>query len=119
MAEPSEGLQRFRAVGAFMVTVFTAVILVWWLYLVAGRIGTAPVVKNGAVVLDEWSRVKDILLVILPLFSAALAYWVGAQEATEAKKEAKETKKELNAVLDSSSEGILRKAKVEHPDAFR
>lgn len=68
--------------------------------------------------LDEWSRAKDILTVILPLFSASLAYWVGSQGTTEAKKEAQGAKDEMQAVLDSSPEGVLEKARATHPAAF-
>ena len=111
-------MEKLKAVGAIIATVFTGVILVWWLYLVADRIGVKPEVENGNVVLDEWSRAKEVLLVILPLFSAALAYWVGSQGTTEAKKEAQGAKKQLDAVIDSSPEGVLQKAKQNHPDAF-
>jgi len=112
------GFDKVKAVGAVIATVLTAAILVWWLWLVADRINVRPVVENGAVVLDEWQRAKEILLVVLPLFSAALAYWVGSQGTTEAKKEAAGAKQKLDAVLDSSPEGILKKAKEEHPEAF-
>jgi hypothetical protein len=111
-------MDKVKAIGAIVATILTATILIWWLLLVAQRLDMKPVVESGAVVLDEWSRAKDILLVILPLFSASLAYWVGSQGATEAKKEAKEAKKELDAVLSVSPDDILKKAKESHPDAF-
>jgi hypothetical protein len=112
-------MEKVKSVGAIVATVFTALILIWWLGIVAQRIGTKPVVDTeGNIVLDEWARAKDILLVVLPLFSAALAFWVGSQGTTEAKKEAEGTKKKLEAVIDSSPEGLLKKAKLDHPDAF-
>jgi hypothetical protein len=75
-------------------------------------------VEGGAVVLDQWSRAEDILLVVLPLFTATLAYWVGVQGTTEAKKEAQGAKQQLNAVLDQSPVDVLKKAKAAHPEAF-
>jgi hypothetical protein len=111
-------MQTLKAIGAVCATILTAAILIWWLYLVADRLGQRPVVENGNVVLDEWSRAKDILTVILPLFSASLAYWVGSQGTTEAKKEAQGAKHQLEAVLDKSPEGVLEQAKAAHPDAF-
>ena len=62
---------------------------------------------------------------VLPLFSAALAYWVGSsgtqdakQAAADANKEAAGTKKQLDAVLDTTGVGTLQKAKEMHPDAW-
>jgi hypothetical protein len=116
------GVEKFKSVsgfvGALVVTIFTAAIVTWWLILVANRIGVKPVVENGSVTLDEWSRAKDILLVVLPLFTATLAYWVGSRGTADAKEEAAGAKAQLDAVIDSSPEGILKKAKKDHPDAF-
>jgi hypothetical protein len=111
-------MEQFKAVGALIVTILTAGIVIWWLILVATRIGVKPVVENGNVVLDEWNRAKDILLVVLPLFTATLAYWVGQRGTAEAKEEAAGAKAQLDAVIDSSPEGILKRAKNDHPDAF-
>jgi hypothetical protein len=113
-------VERLKAVGAIVATILTAAIVIWWLVLVEQRIDVKPEVDaSGNVVLDEFARAKDILLVVLPLFSAALAFWVGSQGTTGAKKEAEGAKKQLEAVLDSSPEGILKKAKATHPDAFQ
>ena len=112
-------MERFKAVGALIVTVLTAAIVIWWLVLVATRIGVKPVVENGSVVLDEWTKAKDILLVVLPLFTATLAYWLGARGTAEAKDEAAGAQMKLDAVIDSAAEpGILETARRRHPDAF-
>jgi uncharacterized membrane protein len=110
---------NIKVIGAVVSTIITAAIAFWWLYIVYQRLGVKPEVDTtGKVVLDEFQRAKDILLVVLPLFTAALAYWTGSAGTTQAKQEAKETKKQLNAVLDSSPEGVLEKAKTAHPEAF-
>ena len=110
---------RIRAVGAVIVSVFTAVLAAWWLWIVYSRLGTdAAVDDSGVVIKDEFQRAKDILLVVLPLFSAALAYFVGSQGTAGAKEEAATAKTQLDAVLDSSPEGILKTAKLQHPEAF-
>lgn len=115
-------MDRFKAYGAAAVTLLTGGLVVWWLYLVSERIGVKPEVEMGSVVLDEWGRAKDILLVVLPLFSASIAYWVGAQvgakETSEAKTEAAGAKGKLEAVLDASPQGTLETAKEKHPEAF-
>ena len=108
-----------KAIGAVIVTIVTAGVTIWWLALVAQRLGVKPEVNAaGAVVLDQFQRAKDLLLVVLPLFSAASAYWVGNSGSTAAKKEAETAKGKLEAVLDSSPEGILDTAKQKHPEAF-
>ena len=96
----------------------TGGLTIWWLMLVAQRLGVEPVVRNSSVVLDEFQRSKDILLVVLPLFSAAIAYWVGSREAKDAKEEASETKEKLDAVLAQGPDDLLRKARVAYPEAF-
>jgi hypothetical protein len=112
-------MNTIKVIGAAGATLLTAAIAFWWLYVVYQRLGMKPEVDQaGKVVLDQYQRAKDILLVVLPLFTAALAYWTGSAGTTQAKQEATETKKQLNAVLDSSPEGVLSKAKQEHPEAF-
>lgn len=118
--------EDIKSIGAVLATVVTAVIAIWWLYIVYQRIGMKPEIDMaGNVILDEYQRAKDILLVVLPLFTAALAYWTGSQGTTQAKKEAKDArqetgdaKRQLEAVIDSSPEGVLKRAKDEHPEAF-
>lgn len=108
-----------KSIGAILVTVVTAGLAIWWLALIAQRLNLEPKVNDkGVVVLDEFQRAKDILLVVLPLFSASLAYWVGSQGTTVAKKEADSAKGKLEAVLDVSPEGILEKARTKHSAAF-
>ncbi|MEX0666096.1 MAG: hypothetical protein WD598_15200 [Acidimicrobiia bacterium] len=111
-------MKVIKSVGALIATVVTAGILIWWLVIVADRIGVKPEVVDGKVVLDEWARAKDILLVVLPLFSAALAFWVGNQGTADAKKDAEGAKKQLDAVIDASPEGVLKKAMADHPESF-
>jgi hypothetical protein len=111
--------EKIKSLGAALVTLVTAALTIWWLYEVASRLGVAPTKDDaGNIVLDEFQRAKDILIVVLPLFSAALAYWVGSQGTTAAKEEAASAKGKLDAVLDASPEGILKKAKDLHPTAF-
>jgi|SRR6476660_5295202 len=120
MVDKAQAVDTVRSVGAVFVSVVSALIAIWWLALVAERLGLAPVVDDhGTVVLDEFQRAKDILVVVLPLFTASIAYWVGSQGTTEAKEEAKSATEKLNAVVDVSAAGILDAAKKKHPEAFK
>jgi hypothetical protein len=112
-------VDQFKAIGAIVATVLTGAIVIWWLVIVANRIGLKPEVdSSGKVVLDQYGRAKDILLVVLPLFSAALGYWVGSSGTQEAKNEAAGAKEKLDAVIDSAPAGTLQKAKEMHGDAW-
>jgi len=112
--------EKIKSIGAAIVSLVTAGIAVWWLALVANRLGVKPEVnQQGAVVLDQFQRAKDVLLVVLPLFSASLAYWVGSQGTEKAKKEAAGATAKLEAVIDTSAKGILEEAKAKHPKAFQ
>lgn len=111
-------MEKVKGVGAIVITLLTGAVTIWWLALVAQRLGVRPVVENGSVVLDEFQRTKDILLVVLPLFSAAVAYWVGSREAKDAKEEAATTKEQLTAVLDQGEANLLKRAKETYPEAF-
>ena len=111
-------MDKIKSVGAILVTLIAGGLAVWWLALVAQRLGVRPIVENGNVILDEFQRSKDILLVVMPLFSAAVAYWVGSREAKEAKEEASASKEQLVAVLDQGPADLLRRAKTAYPEAF-
>jgi hypothetical protein len=112
-------MDRFKAAGAAAASLATALLTCWWLLLVARRLGTRPVVENGAVVLDEFQRAKDILIVLLPLFSASVAYWIGNKGVEKAHEDAGAARAQLTAVLDQAPADVLTKAREKHPDSFR
>lgn len=109
---------NIKSAGAIIVSAITGLITIWWLYEVATRLDLPPVKDSAGNIVDQFQRAKDILTVVLPLFSASIAFWVGSSGTVAAKKDAAESKQQLNAVLDASPEGLLRKAKDMHPDAF-
>jgi len=95
---------QVRDVGAIIISGFTGLLTVWWLYLV--QLGQAPIIQNGNVILDEFQRAKDILIVVLPLFSASVAYWLGSREVAEAKNEMVKARQET-AVADQKLKALL------------
>ena len=111
-------LNQIKVIGAGVATLLTALITIWWLWIVWSKIDLKPEMDNGNVVLDQYARSKDILLVVLPLFSASLAYWVGSSGTQDAKQEAVSAKKQLDAVIDAAPEGVLKRARELHADAF-
>jgi hypothetical protein len=85
---------NLKDIGAVVVTIVFALLVAWWLLEVARRLGTRPIVENGAVTLDEFQRAKDILVLVLPLLTAAAGYWFGNKGAEGAKDDAERSKEE-------------------------
>lgn len=115
-----------KPVGALVVTVFTAVILLWWLFLVQDKIGSIPTLDDeGNVILDEWQRAKDILLVIVPLFTAAMGYWIGSKESADAREDAAtaqeqrvEAEKRVGALSGALSPEAFGDLQAKYPKLF-
>ncbi len=124
---------RIKGLGALITTAFIFVILLWWLIVVALHVGTNPVVNaDGVVTLDTFQRTKDILLVVLPLATTAVGFWLGSQGTAQAQEtaqtatrtaetaqaEAVAAKDQLMALVDVSEAHKLQEARNAHPAAF-
>jgi hypothetical protein len=109
-----------KSIGTILITVFVFGIVIWWLAVVLGRIGTAPTVTSkGAVIVDQYERAKDILLVVFPLATAAVGYWFGNQGRARAQEQAQQAQSKVTAVLGASADGeLLKKAATSFPAAF-
>jgi hypothetical protein len=109
-----------KSVGTILVTVFVFGIVIWWLAVVLSRIGSAPSVNpSGAVIVDQYERAKDILLVVFPLATAAVGYWFGNQGRARAQEQAQQAQSKVTAVLGTSADGeLLKKAAATFPAAF-
>lgn len=113
-----EKLGSFGEWTRLALTLILLAVLVWWLCEVRVRLDVEPIVKNGAVALDPFKNAQNILLVVLPLASTALGYWFGAQGKEKAQATAEAASAQLNAVVDSSKEPLLKKAMEINPKAF-
>ncbi len=109
-----------KSVGTILATVFVFGIVIWWLAVVLSRIGSAPTVTpSGAVIVDQYERAKDILLVVFPLATAAVGYWFGNQGRARAQEQAQQAQSKVTAVLGTSDDGeLLKKAAATFPAAF-
>lgn len=121
-----DGSARTFWIRAALTTLLLA-LAIWWLFIASQYLSDAPRVdEEGNVALDEFQRAKDILLVVLPLMTAAAGYWFGAagkeraeNRADQASKDADNEKRKIQAILDSSeTTGLLAKAMKKYPDAF-
>jgi hypothetical protein len=107
-----------RSIGAVTINVFVFGIVIWWLAVVLSKIGVAPVNSRGIIV-DQYQRAKDILLVVFPLAAAAVGYWCGNYGKAKAEDQARQAQKKVTALLGSSDDGeLLKKAAASFPSAF-
>jgi hypothetical protein len=102
------------------VTAAILVVAAWWLVQVSNRLGTAPRTDaEGKIVVDEYQRAKDILLVVLPLVTTAIGYWFGVQGKDAAEKKADEATEAKTAILATSKDpDLLKSARDKYPTAF-
>jgi hypothetical protein len=109
-----------KSIGSILITVFVFGIVIWWLAVVLSRIGSAPTVtSNGAVIVDQYERAKDILLIVFPLATAAVGYWFGNQGRARAQEQAQQAQSKVTAVLGTSADAeLLKKAAATFPAAF-
>ena len=115
-----------KVIGVIIVTILTAVIAIWWLYMVAARIGMQPVVNpSGAVVLERTrpgqghpARGSAAVHRNTSLLGRAKGTSEAKEETAEAKKQTERMQDQLKAVVDVSDKGILKNAMDAFPDAF-
>jgi hypothetical protein len=70
----------FRDVGGALLSAVLVVAFLVALLVALNRIGTDPrgvSVGGNNQTIDEFSRAKDVLLVVVPLFGAVLTFWLG------------------------------------------
>ncbi|MCW2622332.1 MAG: hypothetical protein JWL64_1934 [Frankiales bacterium] len=120
-------MERVNTIIRAFFTGLIFVMTLWWFFEVARRLGTAPQKDaEGNVVLDEYGRAKDILLVVLPLLTTVVGYWFGAlgkekadEKAARAEERADAAKAKTEAIAMVSSEpDLLARAQQMYPQAF-
>lgn len=101
------------------VTFITGLIVAWWLFEISKRLGMPPTKDAaGNIIIDEFQRAKDVLVIVLPLFTASIAYWVGSQGTTEAKNDAEKSREKLEAVVSEAPADVVERARTKYPEAF-
>jgi hypothetical protein len=111
-----------KNIGAFLTSLFVFGVTIWALAYVFKYIGTAPVVdSSNKVVQDDFANAKSILLVVLPLATTGVGYWLGNQGTASAKADAKNANAKKDALLAASppEHDLLSRAKAIDPDAFK
>jgi len=119
-SQPTALVALIKSIGSILITVFVFGIVIWWLAVVLSRIGSTPTVTSkGAVIVDQYERAKDILLIVFPLATAAVGYWFGNQGRARAQEQAQQAQSKVTAVLGTSADGeLLKNAAATFPAAF-
>lgn len=114
--------ERAQTVGVSILSVLLALVFAYVVYETLQQLNQAPVyLKDGTTVsYDPFVRAKDILTIILPLFTTIIAFWVGQRGAATAQKKANDAKDEANAakVQVALQQGQLVQIQKNFPQAF-
>ena len=58
---------------------------------------------------DEFQRAKDIFVLVLPLLTTAVGYWLGSQGTAKAEEKTEVAQKQKEALLGAGSDDLLTK----------
>jgi hypothetical protein len=111
----------------FLITATLLLLVVWGLLLVTLHLTDGTIKDANGNLVDSYQRSYNILHVLVPLLTISLGYWFGAEgkenaekRATAAQNEATIARRQLGAVLASSSEpDLLQKAQSADREAFK
>ncbi len=121
--------EKIKSAGTIVVTALIFIFVAMWSVAVWRTLGKAPVyfADGKTVKVDEFLRAKDIFVLVLPLLTTAIGYWLGSQGTVKAEKKADEaeagkTVAQKTAHEAASGEAAAR-AKLEYatqmyPEAF-
>jgi hypothetical protein len=112
--------ESIKAAGTIIVTALVVLFVILWGLAVWQTLGKPPqYLPDGKTIqMDEFARAKDILILILPLLTTAVGYWLGSQGTAQAEVKAKQAEAKKDAVLSVSPPNMLAEAQKQHPDAF-
>lgn len=116
-----------RIYGVAVLTLIAVLGVMAWLVVIAFTLDeTVVLAPDGKTVLsDPFGRTKDILVIILPILTTLVGYWVGTKGMDEAKKEEAKAKSQREAfkevALDAggmSAEQVYQLAREKRRIAF-
>ena len=77
-----------KSIGSVVVSILLFLLVGGWVILVATKIGTQPTLnKDGSIQVDEFAQAKDILVILFPLLTTAVGFWLGNQGTVAAQKQ--------------------------------
>lgn len=118
---------RVKSAGTVIISVLVFLIVLFWLVILSQRLGKAPVYgENGEVQVDEFARAKDIFVLVLPLLTTAVGFWLGNQgtvkaeaQAASAAEQAASAEAKTQSVLAEAPPGLLAAARNSYPEAWQ
>lgn len=131
MADPAPTptlTERVKSTGTIAVTVLVFILVIVWMVAVWRNLGKAPHYRKDTLSYDEFTRAKDVLVLVLPLLTTAVGYWLGSQGTAAAQKKAETAENKASEAQkqasDAHAESARRQGQLEqlektHPQAFR
>lgn len=104
----SRGTERMGQLARVAFTLILLGLVAWWLVVVAGYLGTAPVKdpETKEVLVDPYQRSKDILLVVLPIVTIALGYWFGSQGKEKAEQRSQQAQESADQKVAEAQQKV-------------
>jgi F0F1-type ATP synthase assembly protein I len=122
--------REFASGALTLVIVFIVLYVLGWLVDFANTNPKGITIGSNTETVDYFQRTKDLFLIVLPLLSAAISYWLGVtvegkradaaqEQADQANASAKQSIAQTSAVLDQASPGALIQARNKFPELFQ
>lgn len=115
-----DAVDKLKSAGTVVVSVLTFAFVLAWSVAVWARLGEPPTyLKDGKTVsVDEFVRAKDLFVLVLPLLTSVVGYWLGSQGTAKAEDKAAKADAKKDAVLAAAPPEVLAQARNLHPEAF-
>lgn len=125
----SMSVDSIKSAGTIVVTILIFVFVAMWSVAVWQNLGSPPkYLPDGKTVkIDEFARAKDIFVLVLPLLTTAVGYWLGSQGTVKAQQRADDAEAAKTSALQAASaakseaaatQAVLDHVKGTHPQAF-
>lgn len=103
----------------WILTALIALIVIWWLFIVRGYVGTAATKDStSGLTLDAYGRAKETLAVVVPFLTLVLGYWFGAKGTDEAKADAEKANLRTTAITAEAPSSAVDEARKKYPKIF-
>lgn len=115
-------VDNVKSAGTIVVTAVIFVFVAMWSVAVWKNLGKPPqyLADGKTVKVDEFARAKDIFVLVLPLLTTAVGYWLGSQGTVKAEKKADAAEADKTSALQNAaaSQATLDHIQRTHPEAF-
>lgn len=81
--------EQIKSAGTIVVTALVFILVLVWMVAVWQNLGSVPEHNDdGTLKIDKYARAKDIFVLVLPLLTTAVGFWLGSQGTAKAEEKA-------------------------------